>query len=198
MKLSVLLYILFNTALAQAQNLPVFVSDSTHSSEIDSFVFSKIKTKYNYLISYTAECYWPTEQLFYVLVHNTDKWKFYRLKVKFKSQDKTIDNILSTSKKKKRIKDDKLDSLFNYWTEVHFWELENDLLNYPGRGIEDDKLIYIGSTDGCSDKFEVITKDKHNKFEIYNVDEFQKEYPSSQRESFILGRNKFYQITKEK
>lgn len=199
LKFLLIIFVLSWEYSLRAQQIPEFESNISDTERINSFVFNKIKLNYDQLISYTTECYWSKEQHFYVLVNSRDKWNAFRFRIKFKDHDnKTSENIHSIDRIKLSISNSKIEGLFKYWSQINFWNLCEDSLTYRFREVDGKKIFYLGTTDGCTDKFEISAKNKFKVYEVDNNEELQAHVPIQQREQFILGRDKYLELVKRK
>ena len=195
MKRIALILIFFSWTVARCQNIPDFESNTTDRIKKQSVVFTEFENEYNVVISWTKDCYSfcnAPEQLFFILGQKNGKWSLFKWYVKFSDREKKI--IKRAKKKKLRINSISVDSLLTNWTQNQFWTLNKDSLNWSEKIDSNGKITTFVITDGCSDKFEIFTKDKHLINSSYKADYFQKVVPNSQRRNFIICRNMFFEV----
>ena len=193
MRILIILLILISINI-QSQNLPEFTSNASDNDKANSLVFQAFNNKYDMVISYTRSCYWPTEQWYFVLVNKNNKWEFFKWIIKFNGRTKDKENIISTKIKNQSLKNEEIDSLFNFWTINSFLELSIDSINCSSKVENDSMIIDMQVTDGCSDVFEIFSKDKYRMVYSYMPDYYQKEIPILQRQDFILCRIMFFKL----
>jgi hypothetical protein len=108
---------------------------------------------------------------------------------KFENRDKI--KIVKTKRKRLNISDRKIEEILSFWTANEFLQLSNDSLNLMEKVIDKDHKVTMFVTDGCTDRFDLLSKDNYRIINAYLPDYFQRKIPVVQRQKFIECRNKF-------
>lgn len=188
MRYSINILLLLTSTFSFGQ-LPTFESNASEVDKTESLVYQKFQGQYELLISFTTDCYWPNEQDFYFIGFKVDKWEKFKLTVTFENRDEI--KILRTKRRRLTISDKKIEGILSFWKANEFFKLANDSLNLKEKVIDKDHKVTMFVTDGCTDRFDLLTKDSYRIISAYLPDYFQKSIPVAQREKFIECRNKF-------
>ena len=188
MRYSIIVIFLFVSTISFGQ-LPTFDSNVAESDKDESLIYQTFRGQYELMISFTKDCYWPNGQVFYVLGLKAGKWEKFKWTVKFEDGEKII--IAKTNRRRLNISDRKIEGILSFWKENQFFLLARDSLNLMEKVIDRDTKVTMFVTDGCTDRFDVLTMDSYRIVSAYLPDHFQKEIPVLQRQKFILSRDKF-------